>query len=422
LDHIKQQNELSVKLLQMWAYFDNQDLWFELLQEGRTGGPEWLCQLTEDELAFNQAVRVLCDHGLIEVDKLSEGSGVESQGYGMHSCVHSWTVHVVNTEWASEMAGIALECVARHVPNDDAQNSWVTQRRLMRHLSRCWGFVIEGRLGDGGKDWILYNFACMCSNQGRFDEAEKMYQRALAGFEKAWGPKHTSTLTTVHNLGALYVDLGRLDEAEKMYQRALAGYEKAWGPEHTSTLGTVNNLGLLYADLGRLDEAEKMYQRALAGKEKAWGPKHASTLTTVHNLGLLYRDRCHIAQQQSTCLLTATNQEVDSCAGFLSDMVSIEDLYTKFPTSSLPGLLGRVFIWAGRDSDAIMALQRQMASYCDGCQATLSPTTDRFVCRSCNDCDLCRACHERYGEEVTMSSGSDCQDHTFILVPIPGNC
>jgi Tfp pilus assembly protein PilF len=47
-----------------------------------------------------------------------------------------------------------------------------------------------------------------------------------------------------------------------MYQRALQGYEKAWGPEHTSTLRIVNNLGLLYVSQGKLDEAEQMYQRA----------------------------------------------------------------------------------------------------------------------------------------------------------------
>jgi tetratricopeptide (TPR) repeat protein len=58
-------------------------------------------------------------------------------------------------------------------------------------------------------------------------------------------------------LRLLYVDLGRLDEAKKMYQRALQGYDKAWGPEHISTLDTVYNLGALYAGLGRLDEAEK---------------------------------------------------------------------------------------------------------------------------------------------------------------------
>jgi tetratricopeptide (TPR) repeat protein len=70
-----------------------------------------------------------------------------------------------------------------------------------------------------------------------------------------------------------------------MYNRALAGYEKAWGPEHTSTLNTVNNLGILYQNQGRHKDAEMMYNRALAGKEKAWGPEHTSTLDTVNNLG-----------------------------------------------------------------------------------------------------------------------------------------
>ena len=72
-----------------------------------------------------------------------------------------------------------------------------------------------------------------------------MYQRALRGREKTWGPDYTSTLDTVSNLGNLYAGRDDLDEAEKMYQRALQGMEKAWGPDHTSTLDTVNNLGSL---------------------------------------------------------------------------------------------------------------------------------------------------------------------------------
>jgi hypothetical protein len=36
-----------------------------------------------------------------------------------------------------------------------------------------------------------------------------------------------------------------------MYQQALAGYEQALGPDHTSTLDTVYNLGKLYSDLGK---------------------------------------------------------------------------------------------------------------------------------------------------------------------------
>ncbi len=57
-----------------------------------------------------------------------------------------------------------------------------------------------------------------------------------------------------------------MKEAENMYLRALTGYEKAWGPEHTSTLDTVNNLGNLYRDQGKMKEAENMFQRAKTRK------------------------------------------------------------------------------------------------------------------------------------------------------------
>ena len=88
------------------------------------------------------------------------------------------------------------------------------------------------------------------ANQGKLDEAETMYQRALQGKEKAWGPDHASTLDTVNNLGNIYAMQGKLGEAEKMYQEALQGMEKACGPDHISALQMVNNLGNLYANLG----------------------------------------------------------------------------------------------------------------------------------------------------------------------------
>ena len=66
-------------------------------------------------------------------------------------------------------------------------------------------------------------------------------------------------LDIVNNLGNLYSDWGKLQEAEAMYQRALEGYEKAWGPDHISMLKTVNNLGNLYSDQGKLQETEPMY-------------------------------------------------------------------------------------------------------------------------------------------------------------------
>jgi hypothetical protein len=117
LDHVKQQSVLAFKLLQLWAYLDNQDVWFELLQECRQDGPEWFSELTEDQLSFDEAVRVLCEHALVEANATLRDDCVESQGYSMHSCVHSWTGHVVNQGFDAKMGGLALKCVGRHMPD-----------------------------------------------------------------------------------------------------------------------------------------------------------------------------------------------------------------------------------------------------------------------------------------------------------------
>ncbi|KAI9861251.1 MAG: hypothetical protein M1813_005424 [Trichoglossum hirsutum] len=152
-------------------------------------------------------------------------------------------------------------------------------------------------------------FAIFYQIHDRYQEAEAMYERALAGYEKALGPEHTSTLSAVNNLGSLYWDQGRLAEAEAMYERALTGYEKVLGPGHTSTLDMINNLGLLYRGQGRLAEAGAMYERALVGKEKALGLEHTSTLDTVNNLGLLYRDQGRLAEAEAMIERALTGYE-----------------------------------------------------------------------------------------------------------------
>ena len=100
--------------------------------------------------------------------------------------------------------------------------------------------------------------------------------RALQGKEEALGPKHTSTLDTVNNLGILYKNQGKLAEAEQMYVRALQGYEDALGLEnvarYTPALNTMSNLGYLFAAQGELTEAKTMYSRALAGFQALLGP------------------------------------------------------------------------------------------------------------------------------------------------------
>jgi tetratricopeptide (TPR) repeat protein len=102
-----------------------------------------------------------------------------------------------------------------------------------------------------------------------------MYQRALQGMEKAPGADHTSTLGTVNNLGLLYADQGKLNEAEKMYQRALQCYENVLGANFETYLPALNttwNLASLCERQADLPQAKLMYAKALHGFTKVVGP------------------------------------------------------------------------------------------------------------------------------------------------------
>ncbi|KAH7124720.1 hypothetical protein EDB81DRAFT_608361, partial [Dactylonectria macrodidyma] len=81
----------------------------------------------------------------------------------------------------------------------------------------------------------------------------------------------------------------RIQEAEEMYEWALEGNKKALGPHHTSTLSTVNNLGSLYKDQGKFEEAEEMYKRALYSFQTALGPNHPKSSIVMRSMESLQR-------------------------------------------------------------------------------------------------------------------------------------
>lgn len=58
----------------------------------------------------------------------------------------------------------------------------------------------------------------------------------LAIREKTLGPEHPDTALTLNNLAMLYSNQGKYEEAVPLYQRALAISEKALGPEHPNTI------------------------------------------------------------------------------------------------------------------------------------------------------------------------------------------
>ena len=119
--------------------------------------------------------------------------------------------------------------------------------------------------------------------QGRYTEAEPLYQCALAIAEEQLGASHPQTAGSLNNLALLYESQGRYTEAEPLYQRALAIREEQLGASHPDTAGSLNNLAALYYRQGRYTEAEPLYQRAVMIALTSLGTKHPQTQQIMGN-------------------------------------------------------------------------------------------------------------------------------------------
>ena len=86
---------------------------------------------------------------------------------------------------------------------------------------------------------------------GRYAEAEPLYKRGVAIFEKSLGAHHPSVASALDNLASVYKDEGRYAEAEPLYKQALAIREKALPPDHPDVAQSRKNLADLDSAQGR---------------------------------------------------------------------------------------------------------------------------------------------------------------------------
>ena len=136
----------------------------------------------------------------------------------------------------------------------------------------------------------LNNLANLYDSQGRYEEAEPLYQQALEVYRKLLGNEHPDVATSLDNLAGLYSLQGRYEEAEPLYRQAL-DMRKRLGDEHLDVATSLNNLASLYDLQGCYEEAEPLYQQALETFEQWLGVNHPNTTTVRENLEYLREKR-----------------------------------------------------------------------------------------------------------------------------------
>ncbi len=92
--------------------------------------------------------------------------------------------------------------------------------------------------------------------RGRFDEAQQVYETALAASRKAHPEPHVDVGYVVANLGRLALERQQYAEAERRYREAVGIYEKTLPPGHGYMAAALTMLGRAQLELGRPQEAE----------------------------------------------------------------------------------------------------------------------------------------------------------------------
>ena len=142
----------------------------------------------------------------------------------------------------------------------------------------------------------------LCLQQRKYKEAESWLERASNLWEASTGSEAFAAVA-LNNLALLRRLQGDFDQAESLYQRAVAAEQKNFGQDHPEVATSLLSLAALYRARGKGAQAEQTYRQALLLLEKTVGDQDPLTMET--------RARLAESTGQYQILLVQTRQEAE---------------------------------------------------------------------------------------------------------------
>ena len=134
--------------------------------------------------------------------------------------------------------------------------------------------------------WMRRSLARALIDVGGFEEAKTILAALVVAGEGQGADDDLPV--NLNTLGSLYERQGRLDEAEAVYLRAIALFT---GEAADDPVGGLSRAGLagIYRQQDRLADAEEQYRTAIDLMEKGWGPQDPDRLKALGDLVSLLR-------------------------------------------------------------------------------------------------------------------------------------
>lgn len=133
----------------------------------------------------------------------------------------------------------------------------------------------------------INNLAELYQAQGKYAEAEPLYQQSLSIWKQSLGKNHSRVALSINNLAALYQAQGKYAEAERLLQDSLDIWKQNLGENHPNVAFSLNNLAYVYIEQEKYIKAETFLQKSL-DIWKLLGDNHPNVALSLNNLALLY--------------------------------------------------------------------------------------------------------------------------------------
>jgi Tfp pilus assembly protein PilF len=284
---IEMENAAASELLRLCAFFAPDDIPVNMITEGAEKLTESLAATATDSLLLDDALIVLRNYSLIEV---------ENETISIHRLVQAVIRHAMDEEEFKQWAGVAVHVVNASFPQESNDvRIWPLCLPLISHGSIALFHAETSEFASSEAARLLNQIGNYLAARAEYSQAKKMYKRAIAIDEAALGPDHPQVATLTSNLGTVLSEQGDLAGAKALYERAIAIDEAALGPNHPQVAIFINNLGLVLSEQGDLAGAKALYERAIAIGEATLGLNHPSVATRLSNLGLVLSEQGDLA-------------------------------------------------------------------------------------------------------------------------------
>jgi len=270
-------NQASKDLLNIISFFAPNNIPIRIFDEGKIYLPNSIKNIIEDKFNCKKMYEYLDRYSLIIYDK------------GFIS-IHKLLQEVIKLQINQNKWYIYAFNLLYNSFNYDynKQNTWENCIEIISHVLNIIEYTNEKSLEIVNTAYLFNKLAIIYYYQGKYEETETLYFKALKIREKVLGLNHPDTAESYHDLALLYKTQGKYEKAETLYLKALKIREDVLDLNHPDIAISYNDLALLYKSQGKYEETETLYLKALKIRKKVLGLNHPYTALSYNNLAALY--------------------------------------------------------------------------------------------------------------------------------------